>query len=38
MASIIELKQNLQDVQNELKNAVIKGGELANNKDRKSVV
>lgn len=32
MASIIELKQTLQDVQNELKNAVIKGGELANNK------
>ncbi|MCR4622105.1 MAG: phage major capsid protein [Clostridiales bacterium] len=32
MATIIELKQHLQDVQNELKNAVIKGGELANNK------
>ena len=32
MATILELRQNLQDVQNELKNAVIKGGELANTK------
>ena len=32
MATILELRQNLQDVQNDLKNAVIKGGELANTK------
>lgn len=33
MATIIELKQNLADVQNELKNAVIKGGEIAAKKE-----
>ncbi|MBR7040716.1 MAG: hypothetical protein IKI24_02615, partial [Clostridia bacterium] len=32
MATILELRQNLQDVQNDLKSAVIKGGELANTK------
>lgn len=33
MATIIELRQNLSDVQNELKNAIVKGGELAAKKE-----